>query len=134
MSAERTRVRARKDAVEAVHTFADAGRIAGGAVADAVAGGVSSRLSGLSDVVSGSVHDARHALAEVVEPTPARVRRAPWIVAVLLLTAAAVWGWATVLQREREVDPGTPVPTTPPTDDQIHGKPIGQGRSQTSGH
>ncbi|WP_224401026.1 hypothetical protein [Pseudonocardia sp. ICBG1034] len=134
MSAERTRARARKDAVEAVHTFADAGRIAGGAVADAVAGGVSSRLSGLSDVVSGSVHDARHALAEVVEPTPARVRRAPWIVAVLLLTAAAVWGWATVLQRDREVDPGTPVPTTPPTDDQIHGKPIGQGRSQASGH
>ncbi|WP_157962124.1 hypothetical protein, partial [Acuticoccus kandeliae] len=86
------------------------------------------------DVVAGSVHDARHALAEVVEPTPARVRRAPGIVAVLLLTAAAVWGWATVLQREREVDPGTPVPTTPPTDDQIHGKPIGQGRSQTSGH
>ncbi|KAA1035446.1 hypothetical protein FVA95_01915 [Pseudonocardia sp. EV170527-09] len=134
MSAERKRARARKDATEAVRTFADAGRIAGGAVTDAVAGGVSTRLSDLSDVVSGSVHDARHALAEIVEPTPVRVRRAPWIVAVLLLTAAAVWGWATVLKREREVDPGTPVPTTPPSEDQIHGKPIGQGRSQTNGH
>ncbi|MEJ8281371.1 hypothetical protein [Pseudonocardia spirodelae] len=132
MSAEATRARARRDAAEAVHTLADAGRIAGGAAVGAVTGGVSARLSDLSDAVAGSVHDARQALAEAIEPSPVAVRRAPWILAVLLLSGLAAWAWATVLRRDRAVDPGTPVSTVPPSDDQIHGKPVGQGRGQTS--
>ena len=126
MSTDRKRAKARKDAAEAVHTLADAGRIA----SDAAVSTVSDRVSDLSGSVSHGVDDARRALASAIDPTPAPTRRAPWILAVLLLTGLAAYAWASVLRRERAVDPGTPVPTTPPSDRQIHGKPIGQGPTQ----
>jgi hypothetical protein len=128
MSTDRKRAKARKDAAEAVHTLADAGRIAGGAAASSV----SDAVADLSGSVSHQVEDARRALAAAIDPAPVRTRRAPWIVAVVLLTGLAAYAWAALLRRERAVDPGTPVPTTPPSDQQIHGKPIGQGPAQNS--
>lgn len=128
MSTDRTRARARQDAAEAVHALADAGRIAGGTAAATV----SDAVSELSGSVSHQVEDARRALAAAIDPTPAPVRRAPWIVAVVLLTGLAAYAWARLLRREQAIDPGTPAPTTPPSDRQIHGKPIGQGPSQGS--
>ncbi|MEV1293037.1 hypothetical protein [Pseudonocardia sp. NPDC049635] len=119
MRADRKRARARKDAAEAVHTLADAGRIAGGAA-------VSTASARVADLSHG-VDDARRALAAAIDPAPARTRRAPWILAVVLLSGLAAYAWATLLRREHAVDPGTPVPTVPPTESQIHGKPIGQG-------
>lgn len=128
MSTDRKRARARQDAAEAAHTLADAGRIAGGAAV--------STVSGLVDDVSGSmthgVDDARRALASAIDPVPAKTRRAPWIIAVVLLTGLAAYAWSALLRKERAVDPGTPVPTTPPSDHQIHGKPIGQGPAQNT--
>ncbi|BBF98846.1 MULTISPECIES: hypothetical protein [Pseudonocardia] len=119
MRADRKRARARKDAAEAVHTLADAGRIAGGAA-------VSTASARVSELGHG-VEDARRALAAAIDPAPARTRRTPWILAVVLLSGLAAFAWVTLLRRERPVDPGTPVPTVPPADSQIHGKPIGQG-------
>ncbi|MEU6696559.1 hypothetical protein [Pseudonocardia sp. NPDC046786] len=127
MRAERKRARARKDAAEAVHTLADAGRIAGGAAVSTASARVSELSQGLSHNVSHGVEDARRALAAAIDPAPARTRRAPWILAVVLLSGLAAYAWVTLLRRDRPVDPGTPVPTVPPADSQIHGKPIGQG-------
>lgn len=123
MSTDRKRAKARKDAGEAVRTLADAGRIAGGAAVSTV----SDTVTDLSGSVSHGVEDARRALASAIDPTPAKTRRAPWILAVLVLSGLAAYAWATLLRRERAVDPGTPVPTTPPSEQQLHGKPIGQG-------
>lgn len=103
MNAKGKRARARRDAAEAVHTFADAGRIVAGSTATSV-----------SETLSERVGDARHALAEAIEPTPARVRRAPWIIAVVVLSALAGVAWARLLRREQPADPGTPVSTEPP--------------------
>lgn len=122
MSTKVTRARARRDAAEAVHTLADAGRILAGSAASSV-GDTASDLSG---ALAGRVDDARHALAEAIEPTPVKVRRAPWILAVLVLSGLAAYAWATLLRREHPTDPGTPVSTTPPSSDQIHGKPTGR--------
>lgn len=118
MSTKVARAKARKDATEAVHTLADAGRI----VAGSTAASVGSSVSELSDTLSGRVDDARHALAEAIDPTPAKVRRAPWILAVLVLSGLAAYAWAMLLRRESPPDPGTPVSTTPPSTDQLHGK------------
>lgn len=122
MSAAGARASARRDAAEAVHALADAGRIVtGSAVAT-----LSDSVSGLAGSLSGRVDDARHALAEAVDPAPVRVRRAPWIVAVLVLSGVAAYGWAALLRRERPADPGTPASTEPPLDDRTHGVPAGR--------
>ena len=126
MRTDRKRAKARKDAAEAVHTLADAGRIASGAAVSTV----SEAVSDLSGSVSHGVEDARRALAAAIDPAPARTRRVPWILALLILTGLAAFAWSTVLRRERPVDPGTPPSTTPPPDQQIHGKPVGQGHAQ----
>ncbi|MBC3194461.1 hypothetical protein H7X46_25765 [Pseudonocardia sp. C8] len=121
-SIERKRAKARKDATEAVHAFADAGRIAGGTA-----------VSTVSDAVAHGVEDARRTLAAAIDPDPApRTRRLPWILAVLVLTGLAAYAWAALLRRERAVDPGTPSPTTPPSEEQIHGKPVGQGPASSN--
>ena len=128
MSTDRKRAKARKDAAEAVHTLADAGRIAGGTAVSTV----SEAVTDLSGSVSHGVDDARRALASAIDPGTARTRRAPWIIAVLVLTGLAAYAWAALLRREQAIDPGTPTPTTPPSDQQIHGKPTGQGPAQTA--
>lgn len=127
MRADRKRARARKDAAEAVHTLADAGRVAGAAAVSTASARVSDLSQGLSHGVSDGVEDARRALAAAIDPSPARSRRTPWILAVVLLSGLAAYAWVTLLRRERPVDPGTTVPTVPPADSQIHGKPSGQG-------
>ncbi|MEQ3551306.1 hypothetical protein WIS52_12575 [Pseudonocardia nematodicida] len=123
MRADRKRARARKDAAEAVHTLADAGRIAGGTAVTSV----SETVSDLSGSVASGVTDARRALASAIDPDPLPVRRAPWIIAVLVLTGIAAFAWSSLLRREKPADPGTPVSTTPPSESQIHGKPVGGG-------
>ncbi|ANY06727.1 hypothetical protein [Pseudonocardia sp. HH130630-07] len=132
MSTDRKRAKARKDAAEAVHTLADAGRIASGAAVSSVSEAVSGAVSDLSGTVSHQVEDARKALAAAIDPVPVRTRRAPWIIAVVVLTGLAAYAWAKLLRREGEIDPGTPVPVTPPSNQQLHGKPIGQGPGQAT--
>lgn len=132
MSTDRKRARARQDAAEAAHTLADAGRIAGGAAVSTVSDVVDGLVSDVSGSMAHGVDDARRALATAIDPVPAKTRRAPWIIAVVLLTGLAAYAWSALLRKERGVDPGTPVPTTPPSDHQIHGKPIGQGPAQNT--
>ncbi|MFP5021156.1 hypothetical protein [Pseudonocardia phyllosphaerae] len=124
--AAQKRAEARRDAVDAVQALAEAGRIVGGQVVGSVGSVVSSGTTGLS----GRVEGARSALAEAIDPSPepvvVAVRRWPWIVALIAVTGLAVWGWATVLRRERPIDPGTPVSTVPPSDEQLEGKPVGR--------
>ena len=55
MRADRKRARARKDAAEAVHTLADAGRIAGGAAVSTASARVSELSQGLAHGLSHNV-------------------------------------------------------------------------------
>lgn len=130
MNAKGKRARARRDASEAVHTLADAGRIVAGSAASSVSGSVSGTVSDLAGTLSERVDDARHALAGAIDPAPVKVHRTPWLLAVVLLSALAAYAWATVLRRERPADPGTPVSTEPPSTDQLSGKPVGSAPTQ----
>lgn len=114
MSTSRNWARARKDATTAVDTLGDAATILG---------------SGLASNAAEGLQEARSALADAIDPAP-RVRRWPWVLAVLGLTALSAWAWALVLRREEPLDPGTPTPTTAPTEDALFGKPVGNGHAE----
>ena len=113
MNTSRNWARARKDASTAVETLGDAATILG---------------SGLASNAADGLQEARSALAQAIDPAP-RTRRWPWLVAVVALTALSAWAWSLVL-REKQVDPGTPAPTTAPTEDALFGKPVGNGRAE----